>query len=222
MSRESFPDTRAWLRSLPMSPLDKSDRTPPGAAARPYEVFLDWLEHAAAEAIPEPHVAVLSTVDGGRADARVLLLRDVTEDGWWFSGPLTSPKGQQLQANPSAALTFYWREQGRQVRISGNVHRGGPASAARDFHERSTMAQAVADASKQSEVLADEIEYRDAVGASVQLLTADPDYVSDQWCAWRLAAEVVEFWQADPGRRHLRWRYRRTEDSAWSREVLWP
>ncbi len=165
---------------------------------------------------------MLSTVDNGRAEARVLLLRDVTEAGWWFSGPATSPKGTQLHANPDAALTFYWREHGRQVRISGTVHEGDAATVARDFHERSTTAAAVADASEQSRVLADEAEYERAVDDSIAKLTADPDYVPDQWRAWCLDAEVVEFWQADPGRRHLRWRYRRTGDREWVQEVLWP
>ncbi len=205
-----------------MSRLEVTDTEAPAAGAHPREIFLDWLEQAAVEQIPEPHVAVLSTVDNGRADARVLLLRDVTEAGWWFSGPAMSPKGAQLQANPTAALTFYWREHGRQVRISGTVHEGSSATVARDFHERSATAAAVADASKQSRVLADDAEYTRAVDDSIANLEAHPDYVPEHWRAWCLDADVVEFWQADPGRRHLRWRYRRTEDREWIQEVLWP
>ncbi len=205
-----------------MSPLELPDTAAPAADIAPQQIFLDWLERAAAEQIPEPHVGVLSTVDGGRADARVLLLRDVTEAGWWFSGPAMSPKGTQLHANPTAALTFYWREHGRQVRISGAVHEGSAVTVERDFRGRSTTAQAVAAASKQSSVLGDEAEYQQAVADSIAHLAADPEYVPDQWRAWCLDAEVVEFWQADPGRRHLRWRYRRTEDRTWIQEVLWP
>ncbi|WP_420838055.1 pyridoxine/pyridoxamine 5'-phosphate oxidase [Antrihabitans stalactiti] len=211
----SYPDTRAWLRSIPMGTLQREGRTAP-VAGDPHDVFLEWLEHAVAVGVAEPHVAVLSTVDDeGRPDARVLLLRDVGPGGWWFSGPAFSPKGAQLQANPHAALTFYWGAVGRQVRIAGTVH-NDPSAAVRDFLERSETARAVATASRQSAVLVDPDDYSRAIDE-----VDDPDEVPEHWRAWRLAADAVEFWQAEPGSRHQRWRYRR-DGSAWLRDTLWP
>ncbi|TQC51152.1 pyridoxal 5'-phosphate synthase [Rhodococcus sp. WS4] len=219
--RSSFPDTRAWIRALPAL----AGVTPPPVDTLPDSpgaLFLDWITQAVAAGVPEPHAAALSTVDAdGNPDARFLLLKDVTEQGFWFSGDTRSPKGRDLEANAVAALTFYWREQGRQVRIRGTVVEGDPALSARDFRERSVTARAVAAASRQSEVLDDPTEYDRAVAGAVARIEADPDFVSDTWRAWCIVPGTVEFWQADAGRRHVRQLYRR-ESSRWIREVLWP
>jgi pyridoxamine 5'-phosphate oxidase len=148
----SFPDTRAWIRALPaLTVVDPALPEPLPVDAlpdAPQILFLDWLAEAAAAGVPEPHAAALSTVDrGGRPDARFLLLKDVTERGFWFSGDTRSPKGRDLTSNAVAALTFYWRERGRQIRVRGTVVDGGPDMSARDFRERSVTARAVATAS---------------------------------------------------------------------------
>ncbi|WP_172650247.1 pyridoxine/pyridoxamine 5'-phosphate oxidase [Rhodococcus opacus] len=219
--RSSFPDTRAWIRALPAL----GGETPPPVDALPESptaLFLDWITQAAAAGVPEPHAAALSTVDAdGDPDARFLLLKDVTERGFWFSGDTRSPKGRELATNAVAALSFYWREQGRQVRVRGSVVEGDPALSARDFRERSVTARAVAAASRQSEVLDDPAEYERAVAAAVARIEADPDFVSGTWRAWCIVPDSVEFWQADAGRRHVRQLYRR-ESGRWICEVLWP
>ncbi|MHA4848443.1 pyridoxine/pyridoxamine 5'-phosphate oxidase [Rhodococcus sp. MSC1_016] len=224
----SFPDTRAWIRALPaLTVVDPALPEPLPVDAlpdAPQILFLDWLAEAAAAGVPEPHAAALSTVDpGGRPDARFLLLKDVTERGFWFSGDTRSPKGRDLTSNAVAALTFYWRERGRQIRVRGTVVDGGPDVSARDFRERSVTARAVATASRQSEVLTDPAEYERVVTAAAASIEADPDFVSSTWRAWCLVPDSVEFWQADPGRRHQRWNYRREPSGeGWTRAILWP
>ncbi|MEV0945502.1 pyridoxal 5'-phosphate synthase [Rhodococcus sp. NPDC049939] len=219
----SYPDTRAWIRALPALEGVTPPRmeAPPGS---PYELFLDWITKAVAAGVPEPQAAALSTVDAdGRPDARFLLLKDVTERGFWFSGAAHSPKGIELASNSAAALTFYWREQGRQVRVRGSVEEGGTAVSARDFRERSVTARAVAAASRQSEVLGDPAEYERAVAAAVARIEAEPDFVSESWRAWCLVPDSVEFWQADPGRRHQRLLYSRESGAGgWRAAQLWP
>ncbi|MDI9946649.1 pyridoxal 5'-phosphate synthase [Rhodococcus sp. IEGM 1302] len=218
----SLPDVRTWIRGIPAL-----TGTPPPAPEcfpeKPGELFLDWLRAAVAFGVVEPHVCALSTVDGdGMPDSRFLILKDVTEGGFWFFGSAASPKGVELKENPRASLAFYWRETGQQIRIRGTVREGDDALRRRDFVERSVTARAVATASEQSEVLEDLGAYDTSVAAAEARISDDPGFVSEDWRAWCLQPESVEFWQADSGRRHQRWLYRRGSDRAWTRAVLWP
>ncbi|MBY0121636.1 pyridoxamine 5'-phosphate oxidase family protein [Bacillus sp. S/N-304-OC-R1] len=64
----------------------------------------------------------LSTINSfGHPDVRVLILKDVDKDGWYFASGSNSVKGQQLKINPNVSLTFYWSLIGRQVRIGGTT-----------------------------------------------------------------------------------------------------
>ena len=227
--RTEFHDTRAWIRAIAsVTGAAGALDTVTGAAGAlevrdtPTALFLDWLTDAVEAGVVEPHAATLSTVDeAGAPDARFLLLKDVTDRGFWFSGDTRSPKGVELERDPRAALTFYWREAGRQVRVRGMVENGGDGVSARDFLERSVTARAVATVSRQSEVLADPEEYDRRVAAAVDRIDGEPDFVSETWRAWCLVPDTVEFWQADPGRRHLRHRYARAA-SGWTVDQLWP
>src|SRR5690606_39490797 len=97
------------------------------APGEPSALFLDWLGHAIDAGLPAAHAATQSTADAsGRVDARTLLLKDVDGDGWVFATRADSPKGVALAQNPNAALTFFWREHGRQVRVRGPVVPLGP------------------------------------------------------------------------------------------------
>lgn len=86
----------------------------------PSDLFVEWLNFAIEEGVHEPHAMTLSTVDeAGAPDARVLILKDVKINRWYFATSGTSRKGEQLKLNSNVALTFYWSKIGRQVRIRG-------------------------------------------------------------------------------------------------------
>jgi len=164
----------------------------------------------------------LSTCDSeGCPDARVLILKDLDDDGWWFATSSASPKGRQLEQQPAAALRFYWRTLGRQVRIRGTVRPAGAQRSADDFRGRGLGARAVALASRGSQPLNDDAECRRAVAAARRALDADPEMISPTWTLYSLHPEEVEFWQADQDRLHTRLRYARAE-SRWQRNLLWP
>ena len=134
MTEETRPGLRERLRALPVLGTDLPGLDPDAAPDDPVDLFVAWLEDAVDAGLPAPHAATLSTADaGGRVDARTLILQDVGPDGWSFATRSDSPKGAALAENPHAALTFLWRERGRQVRVRGPVVRLGPEASAADF-----------------------------------------------------------------------------------------
>jgi pyridoxamine 5'-phosphate oxidase len=188
----------------------------------PCDLFTTWLEAAIDAGIREPHAMTLSTVDTeGHPDARVLILKNLDEAGWHFATTRTSPTGQQITANPRAALTFYWQPLGRQVRVSGTVADLGPAVRDADFLARPLGARVAALLARQSDALGSDEELAQALERQQRLAEQEPDKVAPDWVVYAVAPVSVEFWQGDTQRRHIRLRYRRS-GTGWRRERLWP
>lgn len=223
MQASTVAGMRDELRAIPnllgSAPLPAFDAPPP----RPELLFLDWFRQALEAGVPEPHAATLSTVDQhGMPDARVLVLKDLTEDGRFaFAGGAGSAKARQLAAQPSAALTFWWQPQARSVRLRGPVVRASAAEAAHDDHERAPLARAIALVGRQSEELKDPSAVEPAVGEARARLEQDPALTAPRWALWLLDPVQVEFWQAEQGRQHLRLQYLR-DDGVWRSRRLWP
>jgi pyridoxamine 5'-phosphate oxidase len=188
----------------------------------PVQLFLEWLGTAVEHAVPEPHAMTLSTCDAHGPDARVLILKDLDDRGWWFASSSSSPKGRQLADFAHAALTFHWPQVGRQVRVRGPVILGGAEERAADFGDRSAGARAVALASKVSEPLESAVELDEAVRRAEAALDHDPELISPSWQLYAVVADRVEFWQADSQRRHRRLQYVRGDGESWTHQALWP
>lgn len=164
----------------------------------------------------------LSTVDVlGRPDSRVLILRDVGDGGWQFTTSATSAKGTQLAANTQAALSFYWREQGRQVRVRGRVSAADQGTRAADFLAQSDGSRIAGLVGRQSAVLRDPAALAREMEAARQRLAEDPLAVAEDHAVYGLSPAEVEFWQGDHQRQHTRLRHRRS-GTGWVRERLWP
>src|SRR5262245_42535565 len=90
----------------------------------PFRQFQAWLGQAAATGLREPNAMTLATATpDGRPAARMVLLRGLDERGFVFLTNYDSSKGEELEANPRAALVFYWAELDRQVRVEGSVEK---------------------------------------------------------------------------------------------------
>ena len=207
------------LRGLPVFPEGMQPFDPASAPDSPLDLFIQWLGTAIDDGVPAPHAVTVSTTDDdGRPDARVVVLKDVEERGFSFATSSESPKGRQLQRTPYAALTFFWQAVGRQVRVSGAVTPGTAEENDADFRRRHPSARALVLAGRQSDVVLD----GESVSAAVEReLAGIEDKGSATWTVYTVAPERVEFWQADPERRHARLRYVRN-GASWRREVLWP
>lgn len=113
---------RDRLRALPSFPADLPELDPAHVPQQPGTLFASWLDDAIASGARQPHAMTLATVrPDGTAVARTLILKDLDETGYHFSTHRTSQKGRQLAENPRASMLFFWRESGRQVRVTGTV-----------------------------------------------------------------------------------------------------
>lgn len=214
-------DLRTRLRAVPTLTGTPPTWDPAVAPATPHPLFVEWLLTAIDERVPEPCAMTLSTVRAdGRPNGRVLILKNVTDDGWQFASTSTSRKGDELATSPYAALTFYWIPLGRQVRVVGTVSAAEADESARDFLMRPEAARAEALVGRQSAVLEDPADIDTAVKEQAERIAAEPGLVAPNWTLYTLQAEEVEFWQADPDRRHTRLRYRLEDE--WTKELLWP
>lgn len=214
---------RDVLRGLPVLKGAALPFDPSSAPEDPLELFASWLDAAVQRGVTEPHAMTVSTVDAaGMPDARVLILKDVDAAGWHFAISTVSRKGADLAAHPVAALTFYWPPMVRQVRVRGVVIADPPAVSRADFLARPAGSRAMALTRRQSQPMVEPGELDRALEKAQHDLDLDPDLVPDEWVSYAVRPDSVEFWQGDPGRRHQRLRYERTDEGGWSRITLWP
>jgi pyridoxamine 5'-phosphate oxidase len=214
---------RNLLRAQKVFPEGMPHFDPEAAPDDPVTLFLRWLEAAIQDGVPAPHTMTVATADGGgHPSSRVLICKDVDGEGrWYFASSAASGKGRDLAVNPGAALSFWWPQQARQIRIRGTAVPAGTEASAADFLARPPASRAEGFVGHQSESLDDLAELDRAFRASYERVSADPGLVAPAWTLYALTAGEVEFWQGSPERRHVRLRYQRT-GSAWTRQLLWP
>jgi pyridoxamine 5'-phosphate oxidase len=189
-------------------------------AEDPLEQFRRWFEEARPVVrLPEAMAVATAAPDGGPS-VRMLLLKAADERGFVFFTGYVSRKGAELDANPRAALLFYWDPLGRQVRVEGTVQRVPAAESDEYFATRPQGSRLGAAASRQSAVLASRAELERAVG---KLAAAADESLRrpSTWGGYRLAPETYEFWQHRDDRLHDRFRYIHTVDG-WRIDRLYP
>jgi pyridoxamine 5'-phosphate oxidase len=189
----------------------------------PLEQFEIWLNNALERRVNEPNAMNLSTVhENGRPASRIVLLRGFYKKGLVFYTNYLSRKGTELMSNPYAALTFFWAELEKQVRIEGKVIKVSKAMSDGYFRSRPRESQIGAWASHQSEVL----KSRGELEKMVENLTLKyagktiprPRY----WGGYCLIPDKIEFWQGRPNRLHDRILYEITKGNRWKISRLSP
>ena len=190
-------------------------------AADPLVQFEQWLNEAMTAQVNEPtavNVAAVGT--DGRPNSRMVLLKEVNPRGFVFFTNYQSRKGQSLAAHPFAALTFFWPELERQVRVEGRVEKLDAAASDEYFASRPYTSRIGAWASEQSSVIVDKsvlVKRAAAIGLKYPLNVPRPPH----WGGYIVIPDLVEFWQGRPSRLHDRIRYR-LSDGLWLKERLAP
>ncbi|MGE2714098.1 pyridoxamine 5'-phosphate oxidase [Mycolicibacterium litorale] len=165
-----------------------------------------WLADADAAGLSEPNAIVLGTVDAaGRPVTRTVLCKSVDDSGITFFTNYGSAKGEDLAGTPYASATFPWFALGRQVHVRGPVTKVSAEETADYWSKRPRGSQLGAWASQQSRPIASREALLDQL-AEVTERFADQDTVPvpPDWGGYRIAPDVVEFWQGRENRVHNR------------------
>ena len=189
----------------------------------PFKLFRRWFDEAIASGSRLPEAMNLATATkDGKPSARVVLLKEVDEQGFVFYTNYNSRKARELDANPYASLVSYWVQLDRQVRVEGSVERVTALESDEYFRTRPRESQLGAIASPQSEVIESreflERRFRDFDAMYRDRSVARPAH----WGGYRLKPESIEFWQNRAGRLHDRILYDRQTDGSWTIKRLAP
>lgn len=190
----------------------------------PIEQFNVWFQQALDADLLEPNAMTLATATpDGKPTARIVLLKGVSSRGFVFYTNYESQKGQQLIANPYAALVFLWDKLERQIRIEGRVAKLATEESAEYFHSRPKASQLGAWASDQSRVIPSREVLEEKLSELQERYSDDATIpLPHHWGGFRVIPSRIEFWQGRPSRLHDRLVYELQTNGKWQIERLSP
>lgn len=191
--------------------------------APPLKLFAEWFALAKESEPNDPDAVALATATPDAAPSvRMVLMKDFGPEGFVFYTNAQSRKGDELLANPQAAMLFHWKSLRRQIRIEGRIEEVDPTTADAYFASRSRDSQLGALASDQSRPLASRAEFlgRIAKVTAQHLVGRVPR--PPHWTGFRLVPRAFEFWMDRPFRLHERRRFELDGGSNWTSGLLYP
>jgi pyridoxamine 5'-phosphate oxidase len=189
----------------------------------PFALFEAWFAEARTNEPNDSNAMALATsTPGGAPSVRMVLLKEHRPDGFVFYTNAQSRKGQEILANPQAALLFHWKSLRRQVRIEGPLSEVSSEMADDYFHSRARDSQIGSAASDQSRPLGSRATYLARVAELAALYPEGTEIPRPpHWTGFRLMPDAIEFWIDREHRLHERRRFVRTEEG-WASSLLYP
>jgi pyridoxamine 5'-phosphate oxidase len=189
----------------------------------PIDLFESWLNDAIAAELPDPNAMTIATVDtSGQPSQRIVLLKDITKDGFVFYTNLGSRKAKDLAGNAKISLHFPWYFLERQVRVNGVAKELSRTEVEKYFLSRPKDSQLGAWASQQSQPIANR-ELLVTQFAQVKEKFAEGNIpLPDFWGGYLVQPHQIEFWQGGEHRLHDRFEYNKQDDGSWTTQRLMP
>ena len=188
----------------------------------PFAQGKKWIEDALHSSELEPTAACLATsTKTGRASSRMVLLKHFDEDGAYFFTHKTSKKGMQLEENPYASLTLYWKTLERELIFEGPVIALPEKLTEEYFSKRPRKSQLGALASKQGEVIEGKRGLIDRFEELERKYAGRAIPMPETWRGYAILPNLIEFWQGRPSRLHDHFAYRKSP-SGWLLERISP
>ena len=192
-------------------------------AADPLALFGDWFAEAKSCEPNDPEGVALATADAhGAPSLRMVLMKHFDSAGFVFYTNGHSRKGEELAANPQAAMLFHWKSLRRQVRIEGTVSEVAPEMADAYFASRSRDSQLGAHASDQSRPLASRAAFLARIAKVTAKYLVGTVPRPPHWTGYRLSPSRIEFWLDRRFRLHERRLFVRQEGGGWTSSLLFP
>lgn len=182
----------------------------------PFQQFEAWLQQAVASQIPDPTAMVLATVDAaGQPDQRLVLLKQMDEQGFVFYTNYASKKARDIAVNAKVSLHFPWHMMERQVRVNGTATRLSTVESLKYFISRPPESQLAAWASQQSSRISSRRLLLDQFERMKEKFADGKIPLPDFWGGYRIVPHRFEFWQGGASRLHDRFEYLQTPAGSW-------
>ncbi|MFT4644425.1 MAG: pyridoxamine 5'-phosphate oxidase [Planctomycetota bacterium] len=185
----------------------------------PFIQFSTWFKDAVEDGTFEANALILSTVDqNAKPSSRVVLLKQVVEEGFIFFTNYDSRKSQNIQSNNQASILFFWEKFERQIRIEGVIEKIPEEMSLDYFKNRPLASQIGAVVSNQSEIISSRKVLEDKFKELSKLKSIDKP---NNWGGYILKPNYFEFWQGRANRLHDRIIYLQ-ENNSWNIKRLAP
>lgn len=193
------------------------------AGMDPIALFGEWFREAEAAGVPEPHAMALATAGSASISCRIVLLRSFDAQGFVFYTNYNSRKALDLERDPRAALTFFWPELERQVRIEGRAEPVSGEESDAYFATRPRASRIGAWSSDQSRMVEERAKLDERYQRWEERFKDVPEVPRpEHWGGLRVRPVRIEFWQGRPDRMHDRLAYEHFADGSWQRMRLQP